>query len=557
MRRLTVAVLVVCLAMLSSISVFAQTTVGTAHTVTTATTNTTNTSVTNIITTSVDTTVPSTTVQTTTPTTLVTRPPAAAILPAGMQWNSKDGKQKWETGYNGGQALHFNGISDYATLNIENYTAPLTVMAWVKSQTASGTMAIEDQRIFCLQKNGAENYIALSPMFCNTQTNDLQSTAVRFFAACKKNDWLRDHQFFPTNATLAAALFPDDWHHIALVIQDTVATIYIDGMMWGNRQLSFNYADLGITTLYIGAGIEGTNRFSGYMQDIQFHHEALTALEIYRLSRNVDPSDELSIPVLPTPNTPDNVQDTEINNSEQIQQAQTDENGTIMVSTPQQAIWEKPVLEAGQTVSGTLTLRNKSKQLVDMSLQNIVLPMKDSAQWQYLSEIHVRITRGANVLFNAPYTDITPQALRMQFESMYYGQEEVYTVSLFRSAEATTPAMDITVPWQFVCTPTPMHENALKGSAQSIGLLVLLVLSTILLGFSVYWATVRRPRRIFTVWDDCATFANKKILPVVRKVTVPIGKKIHKWYTAVGAHLSNLNRPQEDNTKDNQTEDTE
>lgn len=433
--------------------------------------------------------------------------PSEGNLPKQVTYHGDEKEPALESGRNGGQTVTLNG-TDYLTVDIADLQAPFTLSAWVNWQ---GDTA--DQRIFSLVKQDSENYLSLSPFTDTAVVGKSAANGVTLLTSCFKDEqFIRENYYHPSAAGVTDALKRNLWYHIAFTVTETSVTVYIDGVNWQTVTLPFSYAELGADTLYIGSAADGNNGFTGQVQAFTLHGEVLDAATIARKAKNIPDSDTettvnagtYAAAILPA--------------AESLQQEKTivlTDDNTAGFSTATTAFFENPQIATGQTVSGTLTVQNRSGNPVSLQLYQIVLPAEDTAAYQYLSEIHVTIMQESTLLFDGPYTALDAGALGWYWQQLPNNRRCTYTIILSRPFSSVVPTEQISVNWVWETSLFPMTKNPLGGNRTAVWLLLLLAVSAVAAGFSAYWAIIRRPRRIFTVWDTAA----KKVHSIFTKDT--------------------------------------
>ncbi len=450
-----------------------------------------------------DTTVSATTTTTATPTearvnsmtyTVENLPRGAAILGNDPQW---------EQGRNSGKALRLDGNTNYIQIDISKQSDPFTLSMWVNWQATVPSSNAMGQRLFTFFKKNTENNLSMTPWLQKQTESGDTVNGIALLGACYKENWLRQEIYYPATDNVFNLLPPQVWHHIALTVSGNTVTVYIDGMEWIQETLSFAYTDLKADTLLIGGGGGGSYLFEGLLQDVQLYENALTPTQIGRIAKDADPFDA-TVEATPHAYSPAPLSD-DMPTALTVY-AETQVTGgafsTVIPKTDTANFLENPTLSGGQSVSGTLTVENKSKHSVDMALQSITLPAKGTPAWEYLSEITVTVSSEGKVLYTGAYTDITAETLGMQFEQMAYGRSHVYTVTLSRPLTAKATYADVSVPWEFSVNALAAANSPLRDTQSLDWLLILLPLSAIAVGFSLYWAVSRRNPRIFSVWND-------------------------------------------------------
>lgn len=425
-----------------------------------------------------------------------------AFLAETATYHGDGAEPAFEKGTNDGKAMRFDG-TEYLTVDISALAAPYTLTAWVNWQ---GTTP--EQRIFTVQKTASENYLSLSPWTDTAVVGGAAANGVTLLTSCYKEQFLRENYFNPTAKGVSDTLVKNNWYHIAVAVAENTVTVYIDGVEWKTVTLPFAYAELGADTLYIGAAADGNNRFVGFIQEATMYSDLLDATAVARLAANAAFDDD-TVPVTTgkyaaTPALPAE------SSLAQVKSVILDANQTATFTDTTPAFWENPQLASGQTVSGTLTVQNKSGNPVSLKLDTIQKPAHDTPAYQYLSEINVTVVQGDEVLYDGAYTALLASHLSLYWPQLANEREHTYTITLSRPFSATAAVVDVPVTWEWETAFFPVNENPLKGIPQSGWLIILLCVSAVAVGFSFYWAVVRRPRRIFTVWDKVASTLRKE-----------------------------------------------
>lgn len=430
------------------------------------------------------------------------------ILPKGLladtaTYNGEKEQAAFDKGYHGNQAMRFES-AEYLTVDVSTLAVPFTFSAWVNWQ---GTTP--DQRIFTFQKTGSENYLSLSPWTDTAVVGGATANGVTLLTSCFKEQFLRENYFYPSTAGVSDTLPKIGWHHVAMTVTADAVAVYIDGVEWKAVTLPFTYEELGADTLYIGAAAEGNNRFVGSMQEVALYDSALDAVGIARLAQGAAPNDE-TIVVEPKKYAPAALP--QADTLFQVKTVTVDANGKASFAAASAAFWENPQIASGQTVTGTLTVQNKCESPISLQLTDIVMPAADTAAYQYLSEIKVTIKQDNLLLYDGAYTGLSAEYLSFKWVQMPLDREYTYAITLSRPFASTAETVDTAVDWQWQTELFAFKDNPIKGIPQSGWLLIALSLSAVAVGFSLYWAVIRRPRRIFTVWDSVAE-AIKRTLP--------------------------------------------
>ncbi len=399
------------------------------------------------------------------------------------------------SGRNDEKAIELQG-TDYLTVDMSAWEAPFTLSMWVNWQDTA-----TNQRIFSLVKQGSENYLSLSPFTDTAVVGKPAASGVTLLTSCFKEQFLRENYYNPTVAGVTDALHTNRWHHIAFTVNEADIAVYIDGVMWKTVTLPFTFAELGADTMYIGSAADGLSGFVGWIQGFTLHTTPLDATAVARMAQGIDAEDTqtpVSVGTYATATLP---------TAETLQQTKmatlTDAGEAVFADTPT-AFWEKPQVATGQTIRGTLTVQNKSNNPANLQLSKIVFPEPHTQAYLYLSEIHVTIMQEHVLLFEGPYTALQAGSLSWRWQQLPNDRQFTYTVTLSRPFSSTAQVVDADVLWQWDAEILPLQQNPLRGIQTNGWLLIVLAVSAVALGFSSYWAIVRRPRRMFTVWDTVA-----------------------------------------------------
>ena len=407
------------------------------------------------------------------------------------------GKQVWKNGRNNRDALYFDGEKTYVEIPLKASNT-FTLSLWVNWQTDTTLPSSTNQRIFSFIKKNTENTLSLSPFIRELQEPQDAINGMALIADCFHKQWLRKALYHPTSETISNMLPIGMWHHIALTVEKDTVTVFVDGLQWTRQTIPFSFAQLNADTLLLGAADNGVCLFSGLMQDVKLYEKALTPQQVLRLSNDDDPFDA-TLTATPSLYLPVELPETVIlQQTYRVQTTLTDEIAkTEIVSDPGGAFWEKPILSGGQSVTCTLILENKSKRTVSAHLSQIVLPQQDTPEWQYLSDILVSVKNGEQEIFNGRYTELTPDKLSVSLPDMFYGSRYTLKLTLSRPFTSVVGYTPITVPWTFSCEETPIAASALPPIQPLTWLIILLVVSIVVVGFSIYWLTTRRPDHWF------------------------------------------------------------
>ena len=199
-------------------------------------------------------------------------------------------------------------------------------------------------------------------------------------------------------------------------------------------------------------------------------------------------------------------------------------DGKPGVAAAGDAFWEMPQLDAGQSVTGTLTVENRSKHTVDMALAAIVLPEKGTAAWDYLATLQLTVQRNGETLFSGPYTEVTAKKPGIAAAGLSYSRKAVYTVTLSRGFESKGGVVAVQVPWQMTVTLADAAGRQPR-EGRHIALLVMLLLSAAALIAGVYFAVEKRVCPFFGIWD---AVREKHLQPLEKKCAAVLQRRRKK-----------------------------
>jgi hypothetical protein len=175
----------------------------------------------------------------------------------------------WASGVSGAAVLLSGtaATAQYVTLNnpIAGCTSELTVALWVKQTSASPWARIFDFG------GPNDNFMFLTP---SNADGKLQLN-------------IHAKPPVPETTVISATAFPVDaaWHHVAVVISSTVASLYIDGSVVGNAPTPVTPAVLGATNEHwLGKSRFPDAYFKGSFDELRIACRALTSDEIKNLA---------------------------------------------------------------------------------------------------------------------------------------------------------------------------------------------------------------------------------------------------------------------------------
>lgn len=164
----------------------------------------------------------------------------------------------WSTTGKYGNALSFNGTSNYVTINDSpslDLTSGMTLEAWVKPSTLSGW-----RTVMMKEKSGNLVYALYANTDSNKPSGEIYTTGNRDVRA-------------------SSALITTDWKHVAVTYDGTVLKFYIDGNEVGSTTTSGNIA-VSNNALRIGGNTVWGEYFKGLIDEIRIYDRALSQPEI-------------------------------------------------------------------------------------------------------------------------------------------------------------------------------------------------------------------------------------------------------------------------------------
>ena len=167
----------------------------------------------------------------------------------------------WVAGHSG-NAVDLSGTSQYVALpaGVVSSANTITITAWVNLDTITKWARIFDFG------SGTSQYMFLTPK------NDAATGVIRFGI---KNGGTEQS----INGT--AALATGGWHHVAVTLDGTTGTIYVDGQQAASGNINIRPSQLGVTTQnWIGRSQFPDPYLDGRVDDFRIYNMALTAQEV-------------------------------------------------------------------------------------------------------------------------------------------------------------------------------------------------------------------------------------------------------------------------------------
>ncbi|XP_054434571.1 adhesion G-protein coupled receptor V1 [Pteronotus mesoamericanus] len=177
--------------------------------------------------------------------------------------------------HSGTDALYFSGLEGaFGTVSPKyhpsrnNSIANFTFSAWVMpNANTNGFVIAKDDG------NGSIYYGV------KIQTNESHVTLSLHYKTLGSN------ATYTAKTTVMKYLEENIWLHPLIILDDGIIEFYLDGnaVPRGIKSLKGEAITDGPGTLRIGAGMNGSDRFTGLMQDVRFYERKLTLEEIYEL----------------------------------------------------------------------------------------------------------------------------------------------------------------------------------------------------------------------------------------------------------------------------------
>ncbi|MFT3787364.1 MAG: alginate lyase family protein [Tepidisphaeraceae bacterium] len=181
----------------------------------------------------------------------------------------------WTTGRASG-AVQFDGVDDYVSLpaGVVNGLTTATFAMWVNVSTFA-TWA----RLFDFGTD-TTNYLFLAPQYTATAPN---TAKLRF--------GIRTPSVAEQQITSTVAMPAGTWAHVAVVLNGSVGTLYLNGVQAGQTtNLTLNPSSLGNTTLnYLGKSQWADPYLTGSLDDFRIYNRALTSAEVSSLATTTSP----------------------------------------------------------------------------------------------------------------------------------------------------------------------------------------------------------------------------------------------------------------------------
>lgn len=165
----------------------------------------------------------------------------------------------WTTSGKFGNALSFDGTNDQATTSNSsslNILGNLSISGWVKATDFSTTTL----QWLVHKDSGSAGY----GFGFGQTTNDL-------FLSIDGTKYESSSNFSLSNST---------WHHLGVSLASTTATFYIDGQVLGSTVACANAPPADASSTIFRIGSDGTNYFSGVLDEIKIYNYTRTALEM-------------------------------------------------------------------------------------------------------------------------------------------------------------------------------------------------------------------------------------------------------------------------------------
>uniref|UniRef100_A0A8C5UHL5 Adhesion G-protein coupled receptor V1 n=1 Tax=Malurus cyaneus samueli TaxID=2593467 RepID=A0A8C5UHL5_9PASS len=210
-------------------------------------------------------------------------PPMVDFLLLGSFPSSVQSQPHMRRHHSGTDALYFSGKEDaFGIIDLEHLyngntaVTNFTFSAWLIPNVNTDGYIIEKD-----DGNGTLYYGV------KIQTNDSHISVVLHYTALESN--------MTYLAKTAVLKYVDEstWVHLLITLDESIIEFYMDGIpvVGGIKSLKGEAIADGLGIVRIGAGINGSSRYTGLMQDVRLYERKLTQAEIYELHATPAKSD--------------------------------------------------------------------------------------------------------------------------------------------------------------------------------------------------------------------------------------------------------------------------
>ncbi|XP_058512174.1 adhesion G-protein coupled receptor V1 [Ochotona princeps] len=210
-------------------------------------------------------------------------PPMIDFLLVGLFPSTVHSQPHLRRHHSGTHALYFSGLAGaFGTVNPEYHPSRnrtitnFTFSAWVlPNANTNGFVIAKDDG------NGSLYYGV------KIQTNESHVTLSLHYKTFGSNTT------YIAKTTVMKYLEESVWLHLLIILDDGIIEFYLDGnaVPRGIRSLKGEAITDGPGVLRIGAGVNGSDRFTGLMQDVRAYERKLTSQEMYELHAKPAKSD--------------------------------------------------------------------------------------------------------------------------------------------------------------------------------------------------------------------------------------------------------------------------
>ena len=195
----------------------------------------------------------------------------------------------WVPGRNGASALQLNGQKQYLRLrtSVLNELSTFTFSTWINQTASADDSAADTQPLFAFYSN---QYTYLSVYLHATDlTSGLNGPCI-MWATPQSNPQTVYHPI-ESNTTFA---FPqNEWHHVALTVSETAVSLYIDGALYLQTDITPEIIQMVSPKMLIGSGFDAEPTLSAALQDTALYTTVLTPEQVMALANGNDPLGEL------------------------------------------------------------------------------------------------------------------------------------------------------------------------------------------------------------------------------------------------------------------------
>ncbi|NWU90141.1 GPR98 protein, partial [Upupa epops] len=205
-------------------------------------------------------------------------PPMVDFLLLGSFPSSVQSQPHMRRHHSGTDALYFSGKEDaFGIIDLEYpYSGNTAVFNFTFSAWLIPTIGTDGYIVEKDDENGTLYYGV------KIQTNDSHVSLALHYTALGSN------LTYMAKASVLKYLDESTWIHVLITLDEGIIEFYMDGpqILGGIKSLKGEAIADGPGIVRIGAGINGSSRYTGLMQDVRLYERKLTRAEIYELHAN-------------------------------------------------------------------------------------------------------------------------------------------------------------------------------------------------------------------------------------------------------------------------------